>query len=362
VDSKLGKVNYRLADFEDNEKLLHLVDSISMGETFELIFKRDPNFFYACETQGFQCQTAIAELEDNTICASCSRILKRAYINGNPSVLGTISDLRIVQSAKQMRILSNGSEFIKKLREDNKAYIHLATITNDNKNAKIALTWKNKSSTIPNLYDLGVINTYFVIPVFKKRQKSNLNIKYGSLEILDDIVSFLNKEGCRKQFYPIYTKEYFLSLRDFRIDDFCVAHNAENQIIGVTAKWEQSNFKQIFLKKYHGKMKWAKKIFGSLLPKECENIKHIYFSFTAIQNDDIEVFKNMLRYMYSDVRKQKYNYFVLGFHENDPLNKALQSFYAITYKSHLYAVEYKSDDEIKAMLDQRIPYVEIANL
>ena len=153
-----------------------------------------------------------------------------------------------------------------------------------------------------------------------------------------------------------------MKLRDFRIDDFCVAYNTENQIIGITAKWEQSNFKQIFLKKYHGKMKWVKKIFGSLLPKEGENIKHIYFSFTAIQNDDIEVFKNMLRYMYSDVRKQKYNYFVLGFHENDPLNKALQSFYAITYKSRLYAVEYKSDNEIKAMLDQRIPYVEIANL
>ena len=362
MDLKLEKVNYRLACPEDNDKLLHLVDSISMGEKFEIIFKRNPNFFYACEIQGFSCQTAVAEQEDNTICASCSRILKHAYINGKADVLGYISDLRISPTAKKMRILSNVSEFIKQLRSDNKAAIHLATITHDNKNAKIALTWKNKSSSIPNLYDLGTIHTCFVIPVFKKKQKNNLIIQRGSMDILDNIVSFLNKEGSRKQFYPVYTKEYFLNLRDFHIEDFCAAYNNENQIIGVIAKWEQTNFKQTFLKKYHGKMKWTQKIVGSFLPKEGENIKHVYFSFIAIQNDDIQILKNLLLHMYSDMRKQKYTYFVIGFHETDPLNKAVQSFYTITYKSQLYAVEYKSDSEIELMLDQRIPYIEIAAL
>ena len=358
----MEKVNIRLATQEDNQALLHLVNSVSMGEKFEIIFKRDPNFFYACQTQGFLCQTAVAEMEDKTLVASCSRILKHAYINGNPAVLGYISDLRIVPSSKKMRILSNGSEFIKKLRDDNPAYIHLATITDDNRNAKIALTWKNKNSSIPNLYDLGTINTYFVFPLFKKRRKNKVAIQQGSLEILDDIVAFLNKEGCRKQFYPVYTKEYFLNLRDFYIENFCVAYNEENQIIGVAAKWEQTHFKQIFLKQYHGKMKWIQKIFCSLLPKEGENIKYVYIAFIAVQNDDTEVLKNILLYMYPDMRKQKFKYFMIGFHENDPLNKALQPFYAITYKSHLYAVEYKLDSEIKAMLDYKTPYIEIASL
>jgi hypothetical protein len=358
----LEKVKLRLANSEDNDELLRLVDSISMGEEFEIIFKRNPNFFYAAETQGFLHQIVVAELEGNSICASCSRILKQAYINGNPAVLGYISDLRIAPTAKRLRILSNGSEFIKKLQTDNEADIHFATIVNDNKNAKIALTWKNKSSSIPNLCDLGTINTYFVFPIFRKRLKNNMIIKHGSLEILDDIVSFLNEEGRRKQFYPIYTREYFLNLRDFHIEDFCIAYNDENQIIGVAAKWVQTNFKQVFLKKYHGKMKWLQKISFSLLPKEGENIKHVYFAFIAIQNDDANVLKNILLHTYPDIRKQKFKYFVIGFHEDDPLNKTLQSFYAITYKSQLYAFDYNPNSEIKTMLDTKIPYIEIATL
>ncbi|MBF0595515.1 MAG: hypothetical protein HQL22_11200 [Candidatus Omnitrophica bacterium] len=357
----MEKINFRLATREDNQGLLDLAHAVSMSGDIEIVFERNPNFFYACEIQGFSYQVLVATRSDNTICASGVRVLKSAYINGNPMEIGYLGDLKVSSKARKLRILSNGYQKMKKLHQDGQAMLHITAIIDDNKDAKAALVWKNKDQSIPNYYDLGRINTYFVFPFLPRFLLNMPKIVRGNREIIDNIVSFLNAEGMKKQFFPVYTREYFLNLRQFNVSDFYVAYEGD-QIVGVVATWDQSSFRQTLLKKYHGSMTWIKRILGSLLPQEGERIKHLYVSFVTVKDNSSRILAALLHYVYADIRKVGYKYFVLGLHEQDALNKALRGVSSIVYKSRLYVAEYKSDDEIRRLLDNRVPYVEVATL
>ncbi|MBF0523264.1 MAG: hypothetical protein HQL24_09450 [Candidatus Omnitrophica bacterium] len=357
----MEKINFRLASHEDNQGILDLAHSVSMKGDIEIIFERNPDFFHACEIQGCSYQVLVATRLDNTICASGVRALKNAYISGKPTVIGYLSDLKVSNTERKLDILSNGYKKMKEFHQDGKAKLHITTILEDNKTAKVALVWKNKDQSIPNYYDVGGINTYFIFPFLPRFPLNTLNIVRGNMNIIDDVVTFLNAEGAKKQFFPVYTREYFLTLRNFKISDFYVTYDG-GQIIGVAATWDQSAFKQVLLRKYNGRMKWVKMIFGGLLPNEGERIKHFYLSFVATKDNSAQILASLLNYVYLDIRKNGYKYCVVGLHEKDALNKALRTFPTIIYKSRLYVAEYKSDNEIRELLDNRVPYVEIATL
>ena len=248
---------------------------------------------------------------------------------------------------------------MKSLMDDKRAKLHIATIIEDNKQGKVALTWANKNPNIPNFYDLGIMNTYFILPILPKFISKQVQIIRGTIDILDDIVKFLNTEGAKKQFFSVYTKEYFLNLPNFNIEDFYVAIK-NNEILGVMAKWEQTPFKQVIIKKYNNKWKWIKKLIGKILPQEHEPIKQFYLSFIVIKNNNNFVFEALLSKIYND--NMNYKYFSLILHSKDNLNLSLKKFFSIKYKSRLYITEFIEDEEIIKMVDDRIPYLELAGL
>lgn len=332
-----------------------------MSGDIEVLYKRDPNFFYGAEIQGFKNEVLVALNEKDEIVAVGGRTLKKVYVNGFLKTIGYLSDLRVGKNARHLHILANGYREMGELMQMTPAYMHLTTIIEDNKQARAALTWKNKHKFIPNYFDVGRINTYFVLPIFKKNFFKKFEIRNGSVGNIDEIVTFLNQEGAKKQFFPLYTKEYFMKLRGFNLSDLYVAYS-KGKVVGVSAKWKQSSFKQVVLKKYHGKMRWIKKILGHFLPDENEEIEHIYLAFNVVKNNDLTIFKALFAKIYNDLHKSTVKYFVIAFHEKDPLQKALKGYIKITYKSRLYIADYKTDEELKALIDDRIPYIEVATL
>ena len=143
------EVTFRLAGKNDSPVILQFFHSLSMPSDIEIVYKREPDFFHACEVQG-TAQVLIAEKQEGGICGIAVRTLKHAYINGEKQVLGYLSDMRIVRPEKHLRILTEGYAQMKKLHQDGQALLHIATIIEGNRKAKSALTWSNKAHSIPN--------------------------------------------------------------------------------------------------------------------------------------------------------------------------------------------------------------------
>lgn len=342
----------------DNREVLNLINSTSVKGDIEVSFTKEPNYLNAMKICADDVQAVIGKVNDKIEILG-TRSLKKVYINGETETLGYLSDLKISNNAKKIHALSGGFKFMKSLMDDKRAKLHIATIIDDNKQGKIALTWGNKNPNIPNFYDLGIMNTYFILPLLPKFISNKIRIIRGSKDILDKIVDFLNTEGRKKQFFPVYTKEYFLNLPNFDIEDFYVAIK-DNEILGIMAKWEQTPFKQVIIKKYNDKWKWIKKLSGKILPQENEPIEQFYLSFIVIKNNNNFVFEALLSKIYNDNRC--YKYFSLILHSKDNLNRSLKKFFSIKYKSRLYITEFMEDEKIIKMVDDRIPYLELAGL
>ena len=357
----MERIDFRLADSQDNEGILRLLHSMTMPGEIELLYKKSPDFFHAAEIQGFAHQALVACREDGEIVALGTRSLKHVYVNGIPQVIGYLGDLRISPHARHLHILANGYAEMGRLMTDGRALLHLTTIVEGNRNAKAALTWKNRHRSIPTYHDLGRIDTSFVFPVLWKHRRHSCQIRRGCKDNLPEIVDFLRHIAVTRQFYPVYTCDFFQNLRDFQPENFYLAYQ-NNRLVGVTALWDQTGFKQMTVKKYNGKMALFKRFLGRILPDEETEISHAYLSFIAIQDDDPDIFGTLLSHIYNDVRHSGIRYFIVGFHERDPLGKAMKGYPKLTYQSRLYAADYKEDAEIQALLDPRIPYVEIATL
>lgn len=342
---------------DDNREVLNLINSMTIKGEIEVSFTKEPNYLDAMYATADTVQPVIG-IYQNKVEVLGTRSIKKAYINREAADLGYLSDLKISKNVKKMNALTEGFSYMKNLITDGRANIHLATIIDDNRLGKAVLTWKSKSSQVANFYDYGILNTYFILPIFPKFTTHKIKITRGCSEILDDIVKFLNEEGRKKQFFPVYTKEFFLNLPNFKINDFYIATDENKNIIGAMAKWEQTPFKQVIIKKYSGKWNFIKQITGNILPSENEPIKQFYISFAAIKNNNNGIFEQLLNKIYNDNRK--YKYFSLILHEKDNLNTSMKKYINIKYKSRLYIAGYEKAEQY--ILDDEIPYIELASL
>ena len=336
--------------------------SIVMPGDIELIYMKNPDFFKSIETQGFEMQVlAACTHEETKIVGTGVRALRKAYINGIPRTVGYLGDLRISPEVRHRKVLYNGYAAMKKLMTDGRAYLHFTTIVEGNRTAKAALTWKNKAGTIPNYVDFGLLKTSFVFPLFKMSCGRKFSVSHAEEKEIDVIADFIDVHAKQRQFHPVYTRESFMNLRDFHINDFVVARY-NGKIAGVAALWDQTGFKQLLVKKYNGKMRIMKRLFNRFLPEEGEIIPNACLSFIAVQDDRTDIFRALLSHISNDIRKSRLRYFMVCLHETDPLNEALRFFPRLTYKSRLYLADYDDTESIRARVDGRIPYVEVATL
>jgi hypothetical protein len=192
----------------------------------------------------------------------------------------------------------------------------------------------------------------------------------GSMELLPEIVACLNRNHQRRQFAPHYEVEQFaVGPRGFKVEGFYVARR-KNAVVGVVGKWDQTSFKQTVVTAYHGKTRLLRPAYnfasslagGPTYPPAGAPVKFFYASFIAIDDDNVAVFRGLLRELYNDHVGSGYNYFLVGLHEKDPLGTALEDFYLTPFAARLFAVHFADGAELFDRLNDAVPYVEIASL
>lgn len=362
------KIEFGLATQHDDQDLRRLIASIPIPGNISMIYTREPSFFDSVNIMGKKSDVFIAKKNGDILAQGMASYLD-CYINGEAKEIGYLSSLRIEEQLRTTRCVFQGFDFVKKLDADRNIPFYLSTIIEDNHAARKVLT-SNRMS-IPKYIDIGRYITYAIL--LQKCNHSIFQSAYNIKNIIDErelnsIIDFINKEGSKKQFYPVYTKKDLMGFKgfDFRNLWGCYDHN---ELIGVIGCWDQSSFKQTIVNGYHGKWKIIKPIYNLLsplmgykrLPQCGEKIEYLYLSFVAIKDNQPKIYESILKHIYRLYANSKYHYIIVGLHEYDPLNKALSSFKSIKYNSRMYVVSYKPVD-MQSLNKNGIPYLECARL
>jgi hypothetical protein len=361
-----------LAGKENDHALRDLARNTPFPGWVHLAFCREPDFFHGLAVEGNPGQV-IAAIENNSLVGMGCRTVRSVYVNGQRSSIGYLSGLRILPSARRTTLLARGYHFLKKLHcQDGLVPAYLTTIIEGNKEARALLT--SRRAGLPQYLDRGQVITYAIDtrrPCLPERRK-DLTVKGGGQVPLEHLVEFLNREGARKQFFPVIRADDFgtARLRGLKPDDFLVACTAGG-IAGVLASWDQNSFKQYMVCGYEPALSIGRPFLnlllratkGRALPAPGEQLKVVYASFACVYDDDPEVLSLLLDSVCRQTRESRAHFVLIGLHERDPLNKALEAFRTLKYMSRLYMVCWDDGlDFMKSVDVTRIPYLELATL
>jgi len=363
---------FALAQSQDNAELCSFLANNPVPGNIEVTFEREPDFFVGSEIRGELNQTiAVRDLKENKIVGIASRSVAKAFVNGEPSDLGYLSDLRLSPDYRSGSLLARGYRFLRELHVDGRALLYTTAIFAENARALATLT--SGRAGLPAYHPMGCLDCSGInLGRTKPPIKARCDIERGSLALLPQIVECLNRNNARKQFAPFHScEEYLLGKRwrDFNVSDFYVALRG-GQVVGVIGQWNQRRFKQTRVIRYSGPLRWLAPmakvthplIKGYRFPEVGEEVRSFYISFVAVDDDDVSVFRALLRELYRGAVTADAMFALTSLHEEDPLRAALEDYSLTPFRARIYCVCYADGERGFGRLDKRVPYMEAATL
>jgi len=291
-------------------------------------------------------------------------------VDGSRMDIGYLSGLRLLPEVRRSGVLARGYKALKKLHDENPVPAYWTTIIESNREARKLLT--SGRTSLPHYLDRGRYFSY-VINLRKRRRKysSGIEIRKGSEVDLKEILNFLDEHGRCRQFFPLIEEKDFDSefLRGLRPDDFRVAVDGRDGIVGVSAVWDQGAFKQNNIRSYAAPVRVLRPSINVLLqmfgyrplPAPGEALNLLYILFNCVRNSDRGIFRALLERIYSEQQEGESHFLVFGLHERDPLRSVIRQFPAFRYTSRCYLVCWDDGlDFVKSLDPNGIPYLELA--
>jgi hypothetical protein len=367
-----SQFQFALAQSQDDAELRSFLVNNPVPGNIEVAFEREPDFFAGSEVRGGLNQTiAVRDLGKNKIVGIASRSVAKAFVNGEPTELGYLSDLRLSPEYRSGSLLARGYRFLKELHADGRALLYTTAIFAENARALATLTAGRAG--LPAYHPMGCLNCSSInIGRTKPPFEAHCDIERGSLALLPQIVDCLNRNNARKQFAPWHSCEEFLRgrrWRDFQVCDFYVAVR-NGQVIGVIGQWNQRRFKQTRVIRFSGSLRWlapmanvTHQVFkGRRFPGVGEELRSFYVSFVAVDDDDVSVFRALVRALYRDAVAGDAMFALTSLHQEDPLRAALEDYSLTPFSARIYCVCYSDGESGFGILDNRVPYLEAATL
>ncbi len=361
----------RLADSTDNRGLRNLIQVMPMPGWVRIAFAREPDFCHGLSVQGTRNQVIVGEQDGRLVGMGC-RSLRRMYINGAATPFGYLSGLRALPESRQRHLLARGYRFLHDLHQDGASPAYTTTIVEGNAAARRILT--SRRAGLPDYLDHGRYTTHAIAVRRSRRPRTNrgqLEVLTGDQVDLGDLTEFINREGARRHFFPVLNVEQFGTplLRDLSPADFFVACRT-GRIVGTVAAWDQSAFKQNVVCGYTPALQATRPLIsGALgiagfpgLPPVGQPLRQLYAAFVCVQDDSPGTLSVLLQHVLQSSQAEGAHLLTIGFHERDPLVRAIDGRFCLKYTARLYLACWKDGRPFCETLDDRVPYLELATL
>jgi hypothetical protein len=363
-------VEIELATQADDSELRELLRRSPIPGPISVTFEREPSFYNSCRIRGDVFQIAAGrDRQSGKIIGLGTRSVAPGFINGEAMPLGYLADLRLEPHYRGGMLVARGYRFLLHLHQDHRTRLYTTVIFNDN-HAALA-TIASGHAGLPQYHDQGTIHCPGInIRGAQRPIEAECKIMRGSEELLPAIIECLNRNNSRRQFAPVHTLAMFRQRwLDFRIHDFHVAVRG-SKVVGVIGCWDQKSFKQTRVASYGRRLQYMIPLANALrpftkaprYPKEGEEVAYSYVSFIAVDDDDLQIFRALLRSAYNSAVGGRYMYAMLALHERDPFLPALRDYSLTPFVARLFCVSFDDGKDLVRGLDGRVPHIEAATL
>lgn len=372
----MSRYTFALATPDDDAQLRARMAQDHMEGAIAVSFRREPSYFAGCSVQGDVTQVVkCIDTQTGALAGLGSRSTATAYVDGAACRIGYLSDLRVAPEYRRGTLLARGYRYFRALHDADPVPFYTTMIYEGN--APAFDTLKGARAGLPVYRDWGRFLTPALHLDFavKPAPAPGVTIERGSRGRLEEIVGFLNREQRRKQFAPVYRESDFPHGRfqgrfyGLCAEDFYLAMRS-GRIAGTIAVWDQSALRQTHVERYSPILRLLRPACNALamisplkpLPAPGERIPGVYLACIATEEDDISVFRHLLRAVHEDIRRGPWHFAIAGLHECDPRAAVLAEMRHIPAAGRLFAVHFADRSLSIDSPDKRVPYVESGTL
>jgi hypothetical protein len=359
---------------EDDADVRRLLRESSFGHDVRLSLEREPDGRLASSIEGDVHATIVARhCASGAVAGIASRSVRDAFLNGQPARLGYLGQLRIDPAFRRSReLLDAGFAFCRHVHaREQDARIYLASVVADNRPARRLL-----ARVVPGWPRFEPVDTLvsLAIPVrYRERGlKSSVELRRGSIDLTDDIVECLRRNGQRSQFFPCWTAADIRSVRtrNLEISDLVVAMR-QARVVGCIACWDQRAFKQVVVRGYAPRLGRVRPLLNMVspllgaprLPPIDSELRFAYLSHLAVDDDDTDVVVDLIAAARRLAGQRRLDYVVLGVSSRSPVLPAVRRvFRHRLYESVLYVGFWPDGEALARSLDSRPADPEVALL
>ncbi len=363
-----GRYTFDLAVPADDAQLRARMADDRMEGNIAVSFRREPSYFDGTRVQGES--TQVIKCIDTTsgrIVGLGSRSTSLAWVDGSARRIGYLADLRGAPDVRRGTLLARGFRVLHQLHQRDPVPFYTTVIYEGNAPALASLV--GGRAGLPIYQDCGRVLTpalHLDLPRRALRCRG-IEIGRGAAAELPDIVAFLNRTLRVRQFAPVYREQDFGAGRFANLapHDFFVARS-NGRIVGTLAAWDQAAIRQTHVERYSPPLALVRPLYNLAaritplkpLPAVGARIPYVYLGCAAVENDNIELFRSLLRHACNALRRGPWHYAIASLHERDPLAPVLAECRQIAAAGRLFVVHYPEDAAAAAALEPRLPYVE----
>jgi hypothetical protein len=376
----MSRFEFALAGPADDAELRQRMAEDWMEGDIAISFRREPSYFAGCRIQGDSGQ--VVKCTDNhsgRIVGMGSRLVSSVHINGRPRRVGYLADLRAMREHRHGTLLARGYRFLRDLHRSDPLPFYLTIIFNSNAAALQSLV--GERAGLPHYGAMGRILTPAIHLDFARPALKFDGVEFGRATAAEmpQIRDFLRQQAATRQFSPAYAEADFGAdgkLAALKAGDFFVARtggrigarNGGGRIVACVAAWDQSALRQTHIERYSLPLRLTRPFYNLAsvlsplkpLPAPGARLPLVYLCCIAVQDNDVRLFRALLRHAYNELRTGPWHYAIAGLHEHDPLAQVLAEYRQIAAAGHLFVVHYPEDGDPRLEFDERTRYVEMA--
>lgn len=295
----------RPASAEDNAGILDLITRTPQQGLLHLNFERDPDFFAGARVTCERPDAWVATHSDapEMIVAVINIGSRRVWLNGEVRVLRYGHDLRIDPAHRGGLLLHRIFRRLKTVLAPGE---WMQTVILDGNDVSLSTVGSGRAG-MPTYHPCGHFSTY-LLPTRRRRLvavRGGPVLRRATREDVPRLQVFLDREGPRRQFFPVLDLAQLLDggdyFRGLSPEDFLLALDGED-LVGVLGTWDQHAYKRTRVLAYPGALRWARHgynavsavIGGMTLPAagDCFNYRSLHT--VCVRDDDTRVFAALL--------------------------------------------------------------------
>jgi hypothetical protein len=370
-------VEFELATTADDADLRRLLRVNPLPGEICLSYEREPSYWAASVLDGPLHQTLVARSQDGCVVGMGSRSVRELYVNGKPSAVGYMSQMRVdpnfAWGAALPKVLAQGWRFYRQLHQDRRTPYYLASLVTGD-----SVAWRMMNAGLPDWPTLNPVGNLRTYALHMRRARPLPRLAHGlclrraTPEDAHTIANCLARNHSRHQFAPVWSPESLVALTqltDLDWRDFWLVER-DAQVVGTLARWNQRRLKQSVVRGYAGVLRWAwpwvnltaRVGVAPRLPSIGEQVRHAFASHLAVDNDDADVATALLAAVYNDAVAAGDNYLMLGLDSNHSLGGIVRPYRHVVYATQLCLATWGADVEMARQVEDRQVGVEIALL